>query len=134
MQTIGIVDIVVITTVFLITWYEALKQVRRNQKLGRNTTNAKKELHLTMLFVAMYLLFLLTYLPLALADPNSPTFIIKVLLFNLMAMTNPIFTLILKKDFKYRFNASTTNKARSESLFRNKHRTYAVSNIPMPSN
>ena len=103
MQALLIAVMIVITTLFFTTWYKALKQVRKNQKLKRNTNNAKRELHLTMLFVAMYFLFLLAYLPLTVADPTlSPTLLIKIILFNLTAMINPIFTLTLKEDFKCR--------------------------------
>ena len=103
MRALLIAVMIVITTLFFITWYKALKQVRKNQKLKRNTNNAKRELHLTMLFVAMYFLFLLAYLPLTVADPTlSPTLLIKIILFNLTAMINPIFTLTLKEDFKCR--------------------------------
>ena len=136
MQAILIVVMAVITTLFCITWYKALKQIQMNQKLGRNTSNAKKELHLTKLFAAMYVLFLLTYFPIALADLKNPTIKIKVLLFNLTAMINPIFTLTLKQDFRCRFNSSPMARLASFSSvesFEIKSRTYSVSNISMSS-
>ena len=104
MQVVLVLVMVVITTVFFVTWYKALKEVRRNHQLGRSTVSARKELHLTILFAAMYFLFLLAYLPLAVADLTNPTIRIYILLFNLTALINPILTLTLKKDFKCCFH------------------------------
>ena len=103
LQGFLVLIISIITVVFSITFYKARKAVRKRCKRSqKDLSRARKEFHVTKVFLLMYCLFLVTFFPLALANPNAknPLRRIKFLFFALTAVINPMITMTLKKDFK----------------------------------
>ena len=109
LQVLSIIIIATITVLFCVTFYNArkivLKEKGSNTEMSR-TGRTKKELQLTKIFLLMYFLFLLTFFPLTLANPNekNPLRRIKFLFFTLTAVINPVLTLTFRKEFKLRLN------------------------------
>ena len=102
MQGIMVVFMVAISLLFITTWYTALLEVRRHRQRKCDSTRVKSELGITKIFAIMLLLFIMAFTPLATANPNmkNPERRIKILLFALSTMVNPMLTLTLKRDFK----------------------------------
>ena len=106
-QALMVILVALITTLFFITWYKAMAGIRRHRRLKTNSNNTRRQLLLTKIFLIMYLLFMITFTPLAAVNPNkeNPLRRIKFLLFTLTAVVNPLLTLTLKNDFKFRSRA-----------------------------
>ena len=102
MQGLMVLFVVAISILFITTWYKAIVEVRRHHQLGSDSNGVTKELQITKIFALMYLLFIMNFTPLATANPNimSPERRIKILLFELSTMINPILTMTLKRDFR----------------------------------
>ena len=102
MQGIMVVFMAAITILFITTWYTALVEVRRHRQLRSDSNRVKTELRITKIFAIMYTLFVMAFIPLATIHQNimSPVRRIKILLFTLSAMVNPMLTLTLRRDYK----------------------------------
>ena len=104
MQTIMVLLISIATVAFFFTWLKAFRTIRVHQKRGADQHSKRKDLQVTKVFSIMYLLFIITFVPLAVVNPNeeNPVRRIKFILFTLTAIINPTLTLILRTGFKCR--------------------------------
>ena len=109
MKAVMVLIMAIVTILFSVTFYKARKAIRGQLEVRRDLNHAKKEFHLTKVFILMYLLFLLTFIPLAVTKPNekNPLRRIKFIFFTLTAMMNPILTMTIKRDFNLRLTAPT---------------------------
>ena len=101
-QAIDIIQIVIITILFVLTFYKALTYIRRRNISGIVLFQKRKELHLTAIFSLMYILFILCFFPLTIGNAftKSPENRLKILGFSLTSIINPILTLKLRKGFR----------------------------------
>ena len=111
-QVIMVMFIIAISALFIKTWYTALVEVRRHRQLRSDSNRVLIELHITKIFALMFLLFTMTFIPLATANPDkrTPERRIKILLFALSAVNSPILTLTLKRDFRLCLRQSVGNR------------------------
>ena len=119
MQGTMVLLIMIITLLFALTFYKALKEIRRRRKLKKNFNKTRKEFRLTKVFLMMYSLFLVTFIPLAVLNPNekNPRRRIKFLFFTLTAMINPLLTLTLKRDFRLQSRGNSLPSIKSKSVW-----------------
>ena len=89
--------LILVTTILLAMSYIKARMALKKHK-GRST---RKNLRLALIFSLMYFIFLLVTVTIVInvTFPISTTFYIQVLAFTLSSILNPIFTIILKKDF-----------------------------------
>ena len=117
LQGLLLLATIIVTVLFSLTFHKARKVIRRQKGFWRDLSRTKKEFNLTKFFFLMYFLFLITFLPLALANPNelNPARRIKFMFFTLTAVINPLLTQILRKDFKFRSDDSTRRSSTTGS-------------------
>ena len=96
MSSIVVIIILVIFVVFLVTFLVALKSIRAN-------SDTKKQFRLTALFLAMFVVFILSFTPFIYVKAFSGGYVWEMLLsstFMLTSIFNPALTLYFRKEFR----------------------------------
>ena len=101
-QVIDYVQIFTITVLFGLTFYKALVSIRGHDLSSVALSQKKKEFHLTLTFIIMYISFILCFLPLAVGDSltKSPENGLKIFVFSFTSIVNPLLTLKVRKELR----------------------------------
>ena len=119
------VFIMVVTMLFALNFIKAFKSIRSNpiraaqdQRGQRDHIRNKKEFRVTLIFLAMFVIFLLTFLPAVYAEMTKfcPIFhSVCTQTFNctfiVASVFNPLLVLCLKKEFRWKATSTTNTKS-----------------------
>ena len=126
-----------VTFLFSITYYKALLALRSNKKRAKSSLEVarylgsiKRELHLTAVFVAMYVFFFAAFVPLILVileHAENVAQSVSLVMFALSSFLNPTITLVTRRDFKLR----CIQRGRSYSVRKQTRKFQNKEQVPM---